>query len=63
MGLYRSSNDKVIAGVCGGLAHKLGLNSTGFRIVFVIAALICGFFTLGAIIYILCWLLLPSRAT
>ena len=29
--LYRSSDEKVIAGVCAGLAHKLGLNMTGLR--------------------------------
>ena len=29
--LYRSSDEKVIAGVCAGLAHKLDLNMTGLR--------------------------------
>ena len=29
--LYRSSDEKVIAGVCAGIAHKLDLNVTGLR--------------------------------
>ena len=29
--LYRSSDEKVIAGVCSGIAHRLDLNVTGLR--------------------------------
>jgi phage shock protein PspC (stress-responsive transcriptional regulator) len=63
MGLYRSSDDRVLAGVCGGLADKMGLNSTGFRIIFFIVAFFFAAWTLGIIFYVLCWLLLPERPT
>lgn len=63
MGLYRSSDDRVLAGVCGGLADKMGFNSTGFRIVFFIVAFFFAAWTLGIIFYILCWLLLPEQPT
>lgn len=29
--LYKSSDEKVIAGVCAGLAHRFDLNATGLR--------------------------------
>ena len=38
--LYRSSDEKVIAGVCAGLAHALDLNMTGLRGVVAVVALI-----------------------
>ncbi|MDN5865171.1 MAG: PspC domain-containing protein [Gammaproteobacteria bacterium] len=60
MGLYRSSDDKVIAGVCGGLAHKLGLSSGGLRIVAVIGIFFAGLVPLA---YIACWILLPQQPT
>ena len=36
MALHRSRNDKVIAGVCGGLAKWLGWNSTTVRVLYVL---------------------------
>lgn len=55
--LYRSSSDKKIAGVCGGLADYLDIDSTVVRIVFLIA-LICGTFGLWA--YLIIWLVAPE---
>jgi len=62
MSLYRSSDDKVLAGVCGGLAHALDLNSGGVRIVYFLATLFGGW-TLGVVLYLAGWLLLPERST
>ena len=32
--MYRSSDDKFLAGVCSGLAHKLGFSKWGFIVGF-----------------------------
>ncbi len=54
----RSSNDKVIAGVCSGLAKSLEIDPIIMRLVFVV-----GFaaFGVGPIIYLLLWLLMPKE--
>lgn len=56
-GLYRSSDDKMIGGVCGGFAHKMGIPVPALRFV--------TFFLLpfGILIYPICWILFPSRPT
>ena len=56
----RSSDDKVIAGVCGGLAQKLQITPTALR---VITALTSIFFIVPIIIYIVLWIALPERPT
>lgn len=38
--LRKSKNDKMLAGVCGGLADYLGWDSTIIRVLFVVCALI-----------------------
>lgn len=57
--LYRSSTNKKIAGVCGGLAEYFGINATVVRIVFVILLLPGGF--PGLIPYLVLWVILPLR--
>lgn len=55
--LTRSSSDKFIAGVCGGLARSLGWESSIVRIVAVVAGL---FFPWGVpLAYAAAWLVLP----
>ena len=59
--LYKSSDEKVIAGVCAGLAHRLDLNATGLRWV---VALVSLFLTgVPIIVYIVLWAVLKSRPT
>ncbi len=55
--LYRSRNDRYIAGVCGGLAEYFGIDPTIVRIVFILAALIGG---PGVILYIILALVMPE---
>ena len=53
------SRDRVIAGVCGGLAEYLGWDITAVRIIY---ALLTVFTALsGAIIYIILMLLMPEE--
>lgn len=55
--LTRSSGDRVIAGVCGGIARYLGVDSTVVRIAAVVLTLIGG---TGALLYVAALLLMPS---
>lgn len=56
--LYRSEKDRVIAGVCGGLAEVLGVDVALLRLVWVAAALFGG----GLILYLVLWLVLPTES-
>ena len=55
--LYRSRIDKMLGGVCGGLAEYLGLDSTLVRIFFVLATL---FSKAGGLLYLILWLIVPQ---
>ena len=59
--LYRSSDEKVIAGVCAGLAHTLDLNMTGLRWVVALVTLFLS--GVPAIVYIVLWAILKPRST
>ncbi len=58
MGL-KKSNNKIIAGVCGGIAEWLGWNPTLVRVLYVLASVISAAFP-GIIVYIILWILMPS---
>ena len=59
--LYRSSDEKMVAGVCAGLAHRFDLNVTGLRWT---TALVTLFLT-GAplIVYAILWTVVKPRPT
>jgi phage shock protein C len=57
MTLKRSETDRVIGGVAGGVAHRLGLSSTLVRVVWVLSILFGG---LGVLAYVILWILLPK---
>ena len=54
--LFRSTTDRQIAGVCGGLAHYFNVDVTLVRIVFVVAA----FTSVGLLAYIVLWIAVPE---
>jgi signal transduction histidine kinase/phage shock protein PspC (stress-responsive transcriptional regulator) len=56
--LRRSRDDRLIGGVAGGVAGRLGIDPTVVRIGFVLGALASGF---GISVYVLGWLLLPAE--
>lgn len=58
--LVRSSSDKVIAGVCGGLAQQFNVDANLLRVLFVLAAI---FLQFGWLVYVALWLLLPAEDT
>jgi phage shock protein C len=54
----RRSRDKVIAGVCGGLAERLGWSPGRFRVAYVILS-ICSAAFPGILVYVVLWLAMP----
>ncbi len=58
--LYRDADDKVLGGVCSGIASYLGIDPTIVRLLFAIITF--GGFGTGFLIYIVLWIVLPKRA-
>lgn len=58
MRLVRSSSDRMIGGVCGGLARYFGIDATIVRLVFVLAVLS----GLSPLIYLILWIVMPQEA-
>ncbi len=56
--LYRSRNDKIIAGVCGGIAEHFNVDPLWIRLFAVLLALIDG---IGIVLYIIAWILMPEN--
>lgn len=55
--LYRSRKDRMIAGVCGGLAQYFALDPVWIRLIFIL------FFLLGGsalLIYVIMWIIVPN---
>ncbi len=57
--LYRSKTERMIGGVCGGLAEYLKLDPTLVRLFFLLLLLIPG---PGLIIYLIMWIITPLEA-
>src|SRR5690606_18147268 len=58
--LFRDENDKVIGGVCSGLANYFGIDVVIIRIIFVVLAVSFG---IGFIPYLILWIAVPSTAS
>lgn len=58
--LFRNENDKVIGGVCSGLANYFGIDPIIIRIIFVVISLAFG---TGVLAYFIMWIAVPSTAT
>lgn len=56
--LRRSRSDRVVAGVCGGLAEFFGISAFWFRLAFLIALIPGGI--PGLLPYIILWLIIPK---
>lgn len=56
--LYRSGNDKILGGVCGGIAAYLGVDPVLVRLLWVIGTLAWGF---GLLAYIIAWIIIPRN--
>lgn len=56
--LRRSRDNRMIAGVVGGLANYFDIDATVLRIVFVLVSLFSAAFP-GIIVYLILWILMP----
>jgi phage shock protein C len=59
--LSRSTTDRKIAGVCGGLAEYFNLDPTVVRVVWAILAVVPGGIVLGIVAYIVAWFIMPRQ--
>jgi len=57
--LYRSRDDRMIAGICGGAAQVLGIDAAILRIALV-ALTVLGVGS-GALLYLICWIIIPEQ--
>jgi phage shock protein PspC (stress-responsive transcriptional regulator) len=58
--LARSRNNRMIAGVCGGIAEYFGWAPWIVRFVYVLVSILSAAFP-GILIYLLLWLLVPKQ--
>jgi len=56
--LHRSRDQRMIAGVCGGIAEYFNLDATVVRLIFVVAALFAGAAILA---YLIAWIIVPEE--
>lgn len=60
MPLYRSRRNRMLGGVCGGLANWLGWSPTWVRLLYVIVSILSIAFP-GAIVYVILWIVMPKE--
>jgi phage shock protein C len=56
--LFRSKKNKVIGGVCGGIAEYLDADPVLIRLLWVIASLAWG---AGIFAYLIAWIIMPEK--
>lgn len=57
--LMRSKKDRMIAGVCGGIAEYFNLDPTLVRIIYVLVSIFSVAFP-GILVYIILWIIVPE---
>jgi phage shock protein C len=58
--LTRSTDDRKLAGVCGGLAEYFEIDSTAVRLLWVILTIVPGAILLGLVAYAVAWFIMPA---
>lgn len=58
--LYRSRDDRMVAGVCGGIAEYLGLDPTLVRVGYVLLSVLTVAFP-GILAYLILMIVIPER--
>jgi phage shock protein PspC (stress-responsive transcriptional regulator) len=56
--MFRSSKNRVLAGVCAGVADFFGLDVKLVRVAWLIALLFAG---VGALLYLILWFVVPEK--
>lgn len=60
--LHRSTKNRMIAGVLGGLAEHFDLDPTMVRVVYVVVSILSAAFP-GILVYLALWMLIPEDGT
>jgi phage shock protein C len=60
--LYRSSTQRMLGGVCGGLGEYFAIDPTLVRIVYILVTVATGLLP-GAGLYVVLWLIVPSESS
>ncbi|HVL67039.1 MAG TPA: PspC domain-containing protein [Vicinamibacterales bacterium] len=60
MALTRSRRNRMIAGVCGGLAQALGWSPTVVRVLYVLVSVLSAAFP-GILVYLILWIVMPQE--
>lgn len=58
--LVRSKNERILAGVCGGIADYVGMTPTSARLLWIVFSLLPGPLW---ILYVVLWVALPEEYT
>lgn len=56
--LYRSESDRILGGVCGGIAETYNLDPTLVRL----ATVVLAFTGAAEIVYLIAWLIMPTES-
>lgn len=56
--LYRSDNNRMVAGVCGGIAEYFNIDPTVVRVIWAVVSCFAG---IGILAYIVCALIIPAK--
>lgn len=56
--LYRSKSNRMVAGVCAGVAEYLNIDVTVVRVIWAIASVCAG---IGILAYIICAVVIPEK--
>jgi len=57
--LTRSSRNKMVAGVCGGLANYFSIEPDKMRLIYVLISIFSAAFP-GLLVYVILWIILPE---
>ena len=58
--LTRTTGDRILGGVCGGIAKYFGWDATLVRILYVVISILSAAFP-GTLVYIILWILMPKE--
>ncbi len=58
--LRRTQQDRMVAGVCGGIADWLGWDPTLVRVIYVVGSIVSAAFP-GILAYLVLWIVMPEE--
>lgn len=58
--LYRSTRNRMLGGVCGGIADYFGCDPTVIRLAYVVLSIFTACFP-GLLLYIICLIIIPNN--